>query len=65
MGFSHYNKIENSPTSLTHNSVLGGLNNFKYGTEKYFMVLRAMSKFGGIHHNLRNHILMTSYENHH
>ena len=34
-----YNIIENSPTSLTHNSVVIGPNNFKFGTETSCMVL--------------------------
>ena len=38
--------IENSPTSLTHNSVFFGRNSFKFGTETRFMVLQAISKYG-------------------
>ena len=34
-----YNIIENPPTSLAHNSVFIGPNNFKFGTETRFMVL--------------------------
>ena len=34
-----YNIIENSPTSLAHNSVLIGLNKSKFGTETRCVVL--------------------------
>ena len=41
-----YYIIEKSPTSLAHNSVLIGPNNFESGTETRCMVLQAVSKFG-------------------
>ena len=41
-----YNVTENSPTSLAHNSVLIGPNNFRSVTETCCMVLQAISKFG-------------------
>ena len=34
-----YNTIENSPTSFACNSAFVGLNDFKFGTERRFVVL--------------------------
>ena len=51
-----YNIIENSQTSLAHNSVLIVPNNFKFGTETCCMVLKPKSKLRQIDHNLHNHI---------
>ena len=37
--------MENSPTSFAGNSVVVGLNDFKFGMETRFVVLLAISKF--------------------
>ena len=42
-----YNIIENSATSLTHNSVPGGPNDLRFGTETCYMILHAIVKFEG------------------
>ena len=51
-----YNIIENSPTSLTHNFVFDGPNDFKYGTETYPMESQVIENLEKIDQNLRNHI---------
>ena len=44
---SSHNIIENSPTSLTHNSVSDRPNELRFGTETCYMVLQAILKFEG------------------
>ena len=39
--------MENSLTSLAHNSVLAGPIDFKFGTELCYMILQATPQFGG------------------
>ena len=51
-----YDIIENSPTSLAHNSVFKGPDNFKFGTETHCMVLQAISNFVQIDHTLHNYV---------
>ena len=48
--------MENSPTSFAGNSVVVGLNDFKFGMETRFVVLLAISKFGQIDCSLHNHV---------
>ena len=51
-----YNVTENSPASLTYDSVFNGPNDFKFVTETYRMVLQVKQNLGNIDDNLRNHI---------
>ena len=61
-----YNIIQNFPICLSHSSVFSSRNNFKFGIEASYMVLWAVTKFGGINHNLHDHIFMpVSHESHH
>ena len=62
-----YNIIEDSATSLAHNSVFIGPNNSEFGTDAYMHVVwsgRPYQNLGQIDHNLHNHFLMMSYANH-
>ena len=43
--FPLYNIKENFPTSLAHNSVFVGTNNFKFGTKTHCLVLYVIPKF--------------------
>ena len=44
---SEWTLTENYPTSLAYNSVIIGLNDFKFGTEPCYMILQIILKFGG------------------
>ena len=55
-----YNILENSPTSLVHNSVFIGPNYIEFGTDAYMHVVwsgRLYQNLGQIDHNLHNHFL--------
>ena len=51
-----YDVIENYPSSLAHNSVFDGPNDFKFGTETSYMVQKAIPKFGKVDHHWHNHV---------
>ena len=61
---SLYNIIQNSPTSLAHNSLLVSLNNFEFGTRHVVWSYRPCQNLGQIDRNLHIMFLMTSYANH-
>ena len=40
-----YNMIENLPNSLAHNSAFNGPDDFKFGRERFHLVLKVIPKF--------------------